>query len=224
MNACVRSTHPTTRHDPTRRTTHARVTPTLAFPDARVPGCARARDGASPSRAFPDARPDARARGHASRGKGGRFWPVDRSVSADRAVGLSRSSGRAIERSSDRAVGRSVGRRHAVGRTVGVEGSNPGHARATVATRRGGRRRGAIGRASSSFVRAGARVRDFMLCAISGTTPTTPVVTPRGIVYERSLIVKAIEVRRRRRRGRVCARRRIAREAGRGGVNARMRD
>jgi hypothetical protein len=37
-----------------------------------------------------------------------------------------------------------------------------------------------------------------MFCAISGTTPTTAVVTPRGIVYERSLIVKAIEVRRRR--------------------------
>jgi len=37
-----------------------------------------------------------------------------------------------------------------------------------------------------------------MFCAISGTTPTTAVVTPRGIVYERSLIVRAIEVRRRR--------------------------
>jgi len=34
-----------------------------------------------------------------------------------------------------------------------------------------------------------------MFCAISGTTPTHPVVTPGGVLYERSLIVKAIEVR-----------------------------
>jgi len=74
-------------------------------------------------------------------------------------------------------------------------------------------------RSSHSFARAGGRswALDFiMLCAISGTTPTTAVVTPRGIVYERSLIVKAIEVRRRRRRRRrargVCGRRRGRRD------------
>ena len=36
-----------------------------------------------------------------------------------------------------------------------------------------------------------------MLCAISGTTPTNAVVTPGGVVYDKTLIVKAIEVRRR---------------------------
>lgn len=35
-----------------------------------------------------------------------------------------------------------------------------------------------------------------MLCAISGTTPTNAVVTPGGVVYDKALIVKAIEVRR----------------------------
>ena len=34
-----------------------------------------------------------------------------------------------------------------------------------------------------------------MFCAISGAAPARPVVTPRGVLYERSLIVKAIEVR-----------------------------
>ena len=42
-----------------------------------------------------------------------------------------------------------------------------------------------------------------MLCAISGTTPTNAVVTPGGVVYDKTLIVKAIEVRRRDER-RVC--------------------
>ena len=35
-----------------------------------------------------------------------------------------------------------------------------------------------------------------MFCAVSGTTPKEPVVTPKGVLYERSVIVKAIEVRR----------------------------
>jgi len=34
-----------------------------------------------------------------------------------------------------------------------------------------------------------------MFCAISGTSPIAPVVTARGVVYEKALIVKAIEVR-----------------------------
>ena len=38
-----------------------------------------------------------------------------------------------------------------------------------------------------------------MFCAISGAAPARPVVTPRGVLYERSLIVKAIEVRARTR-------------------------
>ena len=33
-----------------------------------------------------------------------------------------------------------------------------------------------------------------MWCAISGTTPTNAVVTPGGVVYDKALIVKAIEV------------------------------
>ena len=39
-----------------------------------------------------------------------------------------------------------------------------------------------------------ARARS-MWCAISGTTPTNAVVTPGGVVYDKALIVKAIEVR-----------------------------
>jgi hypothetical protein len=35
-----------------------------------------------------------------------------------------------------------------------------------------------------------------MFCAVSGTTPKEPMVTPKGVLYERSVIVKAIEVRR----------------------------
>ena len=35
-----------------------------------------------------------------------------------------------------------------------------------------------------------------MFCAVSGTTPKEPVVTAKGVLYERSVIVKAIEVRR----------------------------
>ncbi len=58
---------------------------------------------------------------------------------------------------------------------------------AGTGTRVGGRRRGR---------RPHWWIDSRMFCAISGTTPTTAVVTPRGIVYERSLIVKAIEVRR----------------------------
>ena len=38
-----------------------------------------------------------------------------------------------------------------------------------------------------------------MWCAISGTTPTNAVVTPGGVVYDKALIVKAIEVRGRER-------------------------
>jgi len=59
-----------------------------------------------------------------------------------------------------------------------------------------GTRVGTTARAPPPLVRW---IDSRMFCAISGTTPTTAVVTPRGIVYERSLIVKAIEVRRRRR-------------------------
>ena len=36
--------------------------------------------------------------------------------------------------------------------------------------------------------------RALMWCAISGTTPTNAVVTPGGVVYDKALIVKAIEV------------------------------
>ena len=46
-----------------------------------------------------------------------------------------------------------------------------------------------------------------MFCAISGATPTHPVVTPGGVLYERSLIVKAIEVRESRARARARRRR-----------------
>ena len=38
--------------------------------------------------------------------------------------------------------------------------------------------------------------RASMFCAVSGTTPKEPVVTAKGVLYERSVIVKAIEVRR----------------------------
>ena len=40
-----------------------------------------------------------------------------------------------------------------------------------------------------------ARTQRAMLCAISGAAPVRAVVTRRGIVYERSLIEKVIEVR-----------------------------
>jgi hypothetical protein len=43
----------------------------------------------------------------------------------------------------------------------------------------------------------GSARRRGMFCAISGAAPARPVVTPRGVLYERSLIVKAIEVRAR---------------------------
>ena len=50
-------------------------------------------------------------------------------------------------------------------------------------------------RATSPVERRIARCVE-MLCAISGTTPTNAVVTPGGVVYDKALIVKAIEVRR----------------------------
>ena len=73
------------------------------------------------------------------------------------------------------------------------------------ASRRRSRR--AIDRSRRASVRArvrprapparGSARRRGMFCAISGAAPARPVVTPRGVLYERSLIVKAIEVRAR---------------------------
>ena len=77
--------------------------------------------------------------------------------------------------------------------------------RSIDASRRRSRR--AIDRSRRASVRArvrprapparGSARRRGMFCAISGAAPARPVVTPRGVLYERSLIVKAIEVRAR---------------------------
>ena len=71
--------------------------------------------------------------------------------------------------------------------------------------------RGAGARRARRARAAGVRDAGRMFCAISGAAPAHPVVTPRGVLYERSLIVKAIEVRARTRRRRERAMGRRAR-------------
>jgi hypothetical protein len=43
-----------------------------------------------------------------------------------------------------------------------------------------------------------------MFCAISGVTPTEPVISPAGHLFEKSLVTKALKVRATYTRERVC--------------------
>ena len=100
-------------------------------------------------------------------------WVRSMSIDRCRSIGFDRSGRRPIGGVRDER------RRHRIARRLATDDDDDGR-RTTDDGRTHGRTAG-------------------MFCAISGATPREPVVTPGGVVYDKALIVKAIEVRGRER-------------------------